>query len=105
MVVEVAAGVLSGSLALLADAGHMLTDAGGIVMVAAGLVVNLAAIWILRGSTGHSLNVEGTFRHVLADLMGSIGAVISGLLTLGFGRPIADPILSVLIGTLILLSS
>ncbi len=32
MVVEVAGGILSGSLALLADAGHMLTDAGALAL-------------------------------------------------------------------------
>ena len=169
MGVEIAAGILSGSLALLADAAHMLTDAaaialalfamwisnrpasiertfgyyrtevlaalfnvislwviagwiffeayhrfrevpevaGGIVLVAggAGLVVNLIAVWILRRSAGHSLNVEGAFRHVMADLMGSIGVVISGVLTLAFGWWIADPILGVLIGALILAGS
>ena len=169
MGVEIVAGILSGSLALLADAAHMLTDAAaialalfamwisnrpasiertfgyyrtevlaalfnvvslwviagwiffeayhrfrevpevaaGIVLVAggAGLVVNLIAVWILRRSAGHSLNVEGAFRHVMADLMGSIGVVISGVLTLAFGWWIADPILGVLIGALILAGS
>ena len=39
MVVQVVGGILSGSLALLADAGHMLTDAAGIAIAlfAAGL--------------------------------------------------------------------
>ncbi len=169
MAVETAAGILSGSLALLADAAHMLTDAaaiglalfamwianrpasiertfgyyrtevlaalfnavslwviagwiffeayhrfrevpeveGSIVLVAGGvgLVINLIAAWILRRSAGHSLNVEGAFRHVVADLMGSIGVVISGILALAFGWWIADPILGVLIGALILASS
>src|SRR3954447_7209639 len=41
MVVEVVAGVIAGSVALLTDAGHMLTDAGAIVL---GLVaLRLAA--------------------------------------------------------------
>ena len=169
MVVEVAAGVLSGSLALLADAAHMLTDAGaiglalfaiwianrpasikrtfgyyrtevlaalfnavslwilavwvfyeayhrfrevpevagGVVLVAGGvgLVVNLGAAWMLHRSAGHSLNVEGAFRHVVADLLGSIGVMISGTLALAFGWWLADPILSILIGVLILISS
>ena len=169
MVVEVVVGMLSGSLALLADAAHMLTDAGaiglalfaiwisnrpasikrtfgyyrtevlaalfnavslwilaawifyeayqrlrdvpevagGMVLIAgsAGLLVNVVAAWILHRSAGHSLNVEGAFRHVIADLLGSIGVVVSGMLTLAFGWWIADPILSVLIGVLILISS
>ncbi len=80
---------------------------GGIVLIAggAGLVVNLVAAWILHRSAGHSLNVEGAFRHMIADLLGSIGVVISGVLTLAFGWWLADPILSVLIGALVLASS
>src|SRR6185295_17038559 len=41
LVVEVVGAAVTGSLALLADAGHMLTDA-------AGLVVALAAAWLMR---------------------------------------------------------
>ena len=37
MVVEVVGGVVSGSLALLADAGHMLTDVGALVLAYAGI--------------------------------------------------------------------
>ena len=37
MVVEVVGGLLSGSLALLADAGHMLTDAAALALAYAGL--------------------------------------------------------------------
>ena len=80
--------------------GSIVLAAGGV-----GLVVNLIAFWILRRSAGHSLNVEGAFQHVLADLMGSIGVVISGVLTMAFGWWVADPILGVLIGVLILISS
>lgn len=36
MLVEVVGGILSGSLALLADAGHMLTDAAALLFRAAG---------------------------------------------------------------------
>ena len=71
----------------------------------AGLVVNLVAAWILRRSAGHSLNVEGAFLHVMADLVGSIGVVASGALTLAFGWWLADPILGVFIGLLVLASS
>src|SRR5207247_6038798 len=39
LVVEVVGALLSGSLALLADAGHMLTDVGGLALA-------LFAIWI-----------------------------------------------------------
>ena len=169
MCVEVVGGILSGSLALLADAGHMLTDAasialalmamhfgnraasarrtfgyrrleilaalanaltlwavsvwvvieavqrfsatpevrGGLMLVigTAGLLVNLAAAWILHRPAKHNLNVEGAFQHVIADLLGSVAVVVSGVLVWAFGWHIADPILSVLIGVLIVVSA
>ena len=170
MVAEVIGGAVSGSLALIADAGHMLTDAAAIGMAlfamwisergatiertygyyrteilaafmnalalwlivgwilweafhrfradehhvdgwpvlivgVGGLVVNLIAAWLLHRSSEHSLNVEGAFQHVLADLMGSVGVVISGILIIWQGWTIVDPILSVVISLLILFSS
>ena len=70
-----------------------------------GLFVNVGAAWILHSSAEHSVNVEGAFQHVMADLMGSVGVVISGILIWAFGWTIADPIISVGIGILILLST
>ena len=172
MVAEVIGGVISGSLALIADAGHMLTDAAAIGMAlfamwiaergatiertygyyrteilaafmnALGVVADcrvdplggvpsgsradehhvdglpvlivgigglsdshVAAAWILHRSSGHSINVEGAFQHVLADLMGSVGVVISAIVILTTGWTLIDPILSVVIGLLILYSS
>ena len=168
-VAEVVGGIVSGSLALIADAGHMLTDAAaiglavlaihfaaqlpsarrtfgfhraeiiaafinalalcliagwvvieafrrfgeppevrGVLMLGVGvlgLVVNIAAAVILRRSAEHSMNVEGAFRHVMADLLGSVGVVISGALIWAFDWRLADPIVSVVIAALILLST
>ena len=70
-----------------------------------GLLVNLAAGWILHRSSQHSMNVEGAFQHVIADLLGSVGVVISAVLILAFGWHLADPILSVFIALLIVFSS
>ena len=169
MFAEVIGGILSGSLALLADAGHMLTDAASIALalvamqfatqrattertfgfhrleilaalinaltlwlVAAwvameayhrfwevpevegglmltvgviGLFVNVGAAWILHSSAEDSINVEGAFQHVMADLLGSVGVVISGSLVWAFGWTLADPIVSVVICILILRST
>ena len=170
MVAEVVGGILSGSLALLADAAHMLTDAGAIALAllahwlsnrpatiertfgfhrtevlaaminalslwlitgwiffeayhrftiegvdvdglpmlivgSVGLLVNIVAAWVLHGASSHSLNVEGAFWHVMADLLGSVGVVISGVLVWAFNWDIVDPIASVIIGVLVLLSS
>ena len=170
MFAEVIGGVLSGSLALIADAGHMLTDAaaialallamwlagreatttrtwgfhrtevlaaminalslwliaawivfeaierfrhhehhieGGIMMAVGigGLIVNLIVAWILHASSEHSMNVEGAFQHVLADLLGSVGVIVSGICVLAFGWTIVDPIIGVVIALLIVLGS
>ena len=70
-----------------------------------GLLVNIAAAWVLHSSSQHSMNVEGAFQHVLADLLGSVGVVISAILILAFEWTLADPILSVVIAVLILFSS
>ena len=70
-----------------------------------GLLVNIVAAWVLHSSSQYSMNVEGAFQHVLADLLGSVGVVISAILILAFGWTLADPILSVVIAVLILFSS
>ena len=168
-VVEVVGGFLTGSLALLADAGHMLSDnlslglalfaawlagkpatpersfgyrraeilaalANGVALVAIsiwvfvealsrlreptevlggpmlavatlGLAVNAAGAFILSRSGGASLNVEGAMRHVIADALGSVGAMAAAGVIILTGWRYADPLISAAIGILILASS
>ena len=168
-VAEVVGGLITGSLALLADAGHMLSDAlslgvalfavwlagrpstpnrsfgykraeilaalfngatlvaisvwifieayhrfrdppeilGGwmLAVAALGLVVNVAGALILSRSGGESLNLQGALRHVVADILGSVGAIAAALVILVTGWYYADPIISALIGLLVLGSS
>lgn len=169
--VEVVAGVLTGSLALLADAVHMVSDnvslaiglvamglarrpatarrtygykraevlaalANGVLLVAlaawifyeairrlgdppevvggwmlavgvVGIGVNLAAGAILFRDRGRgvSLNVEAAFRHVVADLLGSVGVVVAGAVIVLTGWVEADALVSIVIGLLVLASS
>ncbi|MDQ3636518.1 MAG: cation diffusion facilitator family transporter, partial [Actinomycetota bacterium] len=56
-------------------------------------------------SGGESLNLQGALRHVLADVLGSVGAIAAALVILATGWRYADPIISVLIGLLVLGSS
>ncbi len=169
LAIEVVGGLLTGSLALLADAGHMASDAvslglalfavwlaerpatpqrsfgykraeilaalangvtlvavsvwifveafarlqdpppilGGWVLAVAlvGLAINVAGALVLSRSGGESLNVEGAFRHVMADLLGSVGVIVAAGVVLLTGWRYADPIISVFIGVLILVSS
>jgi cobalt-zinc-cadmium efflux system protein len=168
-VVEVVGGLLTGSLALLADAGHMLSDnlslglalfavwlagrpstpersfgyqraeilaalANGVTLVAIslwifveaysrlweppeilggpmlavatlGLLVNAVCAIILSRSADESLNTQGALRHVIADALGSIGAIVAALIILLTGWRYADPLVSAAIGLLILASS
>lgn len=164
MTVEVAVGVISHSLALLSDAGHMLTDAGAIgfsllalrlaarpaagamtfgfrrveilsaqangvtllilaafiayeaicrlfepphvhalavlIVALAGVLVNLAAAWSLSNANRRSLNIEGSFQHILTDMYGFIGTAIAAAVILASGFQRADPIVSLLIAAL-----
>jgi cobalt-zinc-cadmium efflux system protein len=169
LALEIVGGFLTGSLALLADAGHMASDAvslglalfavwlaerpatprrsfgykraeilaalangvtlvavsvwifveafrrlqdpepilGGWMMAVAvvGLAVNVAGAFALSRSGGASLNVEGALRHVLADLLGSVGVIVAAGIILLTGWRYADPLVSAVIGVLVLASS
>jgi cobalt-zinc-cadmium efflux system protein len=169
MVAEFIGGLLSGSLALLADAGHMLSDAAalglslfaiwisqrpptprrtwgyyrieilaalvnGVTLVvlsifvlreaferfrapgqvdapvmmavaAGGLLVNLVSLRILSGGKDENLNVRGAWLHVLTDALGSVQAILAGVLIWGFGWTWADPAASVLISLLVVYSA
>ncbi len=76
-----------------------------LAIAAGGLAVNLVALALLSADRAHSLNVRGAWLHVLGDALGSVGAMVSGLLIWGFGWYWADPVASVAIGVLILVSS
>lgn len=167
MVAEAVAGWLTGSLALISDAGHMATDglglgmalaailaadkpgdqprrtfglyrseilaalanavllfavagyvlyeaiqrldsppeilAGPMALVAvAGLVVNLVSWRLLRRGADESLNVEGAYVEVLADLIGSIGVLAAAAVIWVTGWTIVDPIVGAAIGLFIL---
>jgi cobalt-zinc-cadmium efflux system protein len=71
----------------------------------AGAAVNVAAGAILHRARRGNLNVEAAFRHVLADILGSIGAAAAAVVILVTGWLAADPLASILIGVLILASS
>jgi cobalt-zinc-cadmium efflux system protein len=166
--VEVLGGLWSGSLALLADAGHMATDSAALLfalaasviarrpvsdrhsyglarveaiaafinalamlvvvgwiffeafdritapvpvkglevfgIAAVGLGVNLLVAWSLSRDR-HNVNTRAALVHVLGDLLGSVAAIVAGL-TIYFGGPtLVDPLLSMLVGGLILRST
>ncbi len=165
MVLEVVGGLLTGSLALLADAGHMATDAGAVVLAlgasylaarpagprstfgyhraevlaaalnglvllavcgyvawaaisrlgdpeavdapamvgfaVVGLAANAVSLAVLNRSQTGSINVRGAAMEVLADLVGSILAVLAGVVIWSTGWGYADPLASLVIAALI----
>jgi cobalt-zinc-cadmium efflux system protein len=169
MCVEVVAGALAHSLALLSDAAHMLTDAAAVALslvalrvarrpargamtygfrrvevlaaqangmtllvlalvivyeaihrlveaplvhaglvlgvALAGVVVNLMATWTLAGADRRSLNIEGSFQHVLVDLYAFIGTAAAAGVILATGFQRADAIASLLVAALMLRSA
>ena len=169
LVIEAIAGWISGSLALLADAGHMLSDvvalgvalwvahlvvrkatpnhsygfgrvevlsgllnglalwiiAGGIAVEAfrrfqepshvdasimlpvavAGLIANFVSAWILWKHREENLNLSAAFLHLAADAAGSIGAIFAALAIIFYGWNWVDPVASIVISALIVISS
>lgn len=166
--VEFLGGLWSGSLALLADSGHMVTDAASLafslvasliaqrpasarhsyglaraeviaafvnslvllgVVVAlvvvgidriarpvavngeavslfagGGIAVNLLVAWVLSRDR-ENLNIRAALLHVLGDLLGSVAALVAGLVIMYTGYTVVDPLLSMLVGGLILHST
>lgn len=170
MVIEVIGGLLTNSLALLSDAGHMLSDAislgvgvlafkfgekvasysktygykrfeilaavfngvtlivvavfilyeaierftappeiastGMLVIAIVGLLVNIIVAWILLrgGDTKENLNLRAAFLHVIGDMLGSVGAIAAALLIMLFGWSWADPLASIIVAVIVLIS-
>ncbi|MCE3287058.1 MAG: cation diffusion facilitator family transporter [Gaiellaceae bacterium] len=104
MLVALAIWIFVEAVVRLRDPGDVL---GGWMLAIAlvGLAVNVGAGLILSRARRHSLNVEAAFRHVFADLLGSFGVAVAAVLILTTGWVEADPLVSILIGILILASA
>jgi cobalt-zinc-cadmium efflux system protein len=72
------------------------------IVAAVGLLMNVIAFLLLRDGAKESLNVRGAYLEVMADMIGSIGVLVSGLLMLLFGWRYADPVIGVAIGLFVL---
>lgn len=105
------AALVAVSLYIFGEAYHRLLNPpevqGAVMMWIAvgGLVVNLLGLWILSGGKETNLNVRGAWLHVLTDALGSIGAIAAGALIWAFGWNLADPVISALIGLLVIYSA
>ena len=80
--------------------------ASGTMMIIAsvGLLANLASAWSLvsKGDVKNNINLRSAYLHVLGDALGSVGAILAGLLMYFFSWYAADPLISVLVALLIL---
>jgi cobalt-zinc-cadmium efflux system protein len=81
-------------------------DAGPVLVVAlAGVAVNLLAARVLAGAGRQSLNVEGSFRHVVTDLYAFIATALAAVVILATGFDRADTIASLFVAALMLYSA
>ena len=70
-----------------------------------GLIANGLSALTLSKAESQSLNVKGAFIHVVADILGSVGAIIAGLIMFFTGWYQMDSLISIIIGVLIFYSS
>jgi cobalt-zinc-cadmium efflux system protein len=70
-----------------------------------GLLVNAAGALILARAAHDNLNVSAAMRHVIADMLGSVGVIVAAVVVLATGWDRADPAVGVVIGLLVLGSS
>ena len=78
-----------------------------LLVAIAGLCANIAAALVLSRGGGHegNLNQRGAFLHVLGDLFGSVATIVAALIIMATGWYAADPILSAVIGLLVVYSA
>lgn len=74
-------------------------------VASAGLIANLVMLKLLHPNQGQSLNVRAAYLHVLGDLLGSVGVIISGIILWIFGWNLIDPIITILFTLFILRGS
>lgn len=73
-----------------------------LVVAVAGLAINIGSAWFLHRSGANDLNVRAALAHMIADALGSVGAVVAALAVLFFDFYAADAIASLIIGALVL---
>jgi cobalt-zinc-cadmium efflux system protein len=80
---------------------------GGLMLAVAsgGFAINLANLMILSGGRKQNLNVRGAWLHVMADTLGSIGAISAATVIYFLGWRWADPLASLIIAALVLYSA
>ncbi|MDA8128075.1 MAG: cation diffusion facilitator family transporter [Betaproteobacteria bacterium] len=86
------------------ESPHAVTGDAVIGVGIVGLAINLLVAWILsRGA--HTLNSRAALLHVLGDALGSVAAISAGVVIVTTGWMPIDPLLSLLVAALILVSA
>jgi len=81
-------------------------NAEGMMAIAVvGLGVNILGAYILIGGDRKNLNLRGALFHVAGDALGSVGAIIAGLVVMFTGWTRADPIVSFAIAGIIIVGA
>lgn len=75
-----------------------------LVVALIGMAINIAVAWVLSRDR-HSVNTRAALIHVMGDLLGSVAALIAGLVIHFTGWLQIDPLLSLLVSLLILKST
>ncbi len=70
-----------------------------------GILVNGLTAWMLMKDQKEDLNIRGAFLHMAADTLVSLGVVISGIIIIFTGWMMIDPIISLVIAAVILVST
>jgi cobalt-zinc-cadmium efflux system protein len=115
--VEILAALVNGALLLVVTGGIVVEairrlgspqpiQTGLMLGVAsAGFAANLAAAALLHQSRDENLNVRGAYLHVLSDLAGSVAAIIAAIVIRMTGWLPADPLLSLALSLLLIVSA
>jgi len=75
------------------------------IIAIGGLLVNAVSAMVLHSASQENLNMRGAFLHVMGDALGSVGAIVAGVLIWKWGWTLADPLISVAMCLLIIYSS
>lgn len=73
-----------------------------VIVALAGIVVNAAATRVLAGADRSSMNIEGSYRHLLTDLYAFAGTAVAGAVILATGFERADAIAALAVAALLL---